>query len=698
MPANLSSQAGHGARVAQAHYAVDSAFLHRLGPELITAYEQASVAWHRLFDLSSYGRGPTRSIPPKHGRVASQQIGPARKRGRADPGLHGRVQDGLVLLYGPDACARSPEQAQALDFISRQPPAHSIIILPTSAGKSVIFFLIAALCPPSRFVIVVVPFVALVDDVIARGRAHGLQVTTWQSSQTNEPETAKVYTQLQQLIVVSADQAVGNSFRQYAKECEERGELQHLFFDECHVVLTDVSYRQRLRDLWKLRYLNCPFTGLTATLMPRLEKVLTQALLVEDATIFRRSTARRTLRYRVVDSGDNPPSEVTLALIDQQPLPAGKRGVIYVRGRATGHEVAKALGCPFYHARADERGELLTAWRAGPGGWMVATGALGTGINIEGIQMVIHVGWPYGLTSFVQQSGRGGRSGEVSDSILVVRVDAAARRAQQDSLGVYSTEGVDEEALTAYACQPGCRRRVLGEYMDGEAVDCARIDGVLCDHCVSSLDSPDTEMDTSTARVSMAPRPQARLQQHAQADQALYRVMCILQQECLFCLLTQSLVDEGSTHDYQSCARANAQQAGPLHYQAWRRTIDLGRYDNCWTCGLSQEICPQSTAKSQGQEECEFRDIMLIGLFVLEHQQFVWRLAGNVGFAIPEYAAEWDKASMARQREMKQAWAKWLVRRDEERWESNWMRLWRYVCSQVEPVICPDQEEGNRQA
>lgn len=52
----------------------------------------------------------------------------------------------------------------------------------------------------------------------------------------------------------------------------------------------------------------------------------------------------------------------------------------------------------------------------------MATGALGTGINIEDIISVIHVDWPYGLTSFLQQLGRGGRNGEVSESIIIVRV------------------------------------------------------------------------------------------------------------------------------------------------------------------------------------------------------------------------------------------------------------------------------------
>ena len=42
----LVRQASHGQRVAQAHYAVNGAFLHRLGPQLISAFKQALVAWH----------------------------------------------------------------------------------------------------------------------------------------------------------------------------------------------------------------------------------------------------------------------------------------------------------------------------------------------------------------------------------------------------------------------------------------------------------------------------------------------------------------------------------------------------------------------------------------------------------------------------------------------------------------------------
>jgi len=109
-------------------------------------------------------------------------------------------------------------------------------------------------------------------------------------------------------------------------------------------------------------------------------------------------------------------------------LPSGKRGVIYVQSYAVGEVISTALKCRFYKARVEQKGELLKEWISGPGGWIVATGALGTGINIEGIIYVIHVGRLYGLTSFVQQSGRGGRNGEVSDSIIVAQVKNSSRQ------------------------------------------------------------------------------------------------------------------------------------------------------------------------------------------------------------------------------------------------------------------------------
>jgi superfamily II DNA helicase RecQ len=117
----------------------------------------------------------------KHGRHASQQLGPAGvKRGRLQPGRHGhsadavrdRVTIALQRIYGPDGKPQSEEQASALQLV-HDPPKTSIIVLPTSSGKSVLFFSVAAMMV-QQTVVVVVPFHALVDDLIARGCSHGL--------------------------------------------------------------------------------------------------------------------------------------------------------------------------------------------------------------------------------------------------------------------------------------------------------------------------------------------------------------------------------------------------------------------------------------------------------------------------------------------------------------------------------------------
>jgi hypothetical protein len=82
-------QAGHGRRVAQAHYAIDGAFLHRLQPELLTVYEKASSDWHKLLELD--GKSSTKG----HRREASHQLTarPARK-GRVEVDVQARVRLG----------------------------------------------------------------------------------------------------------------------------------------------------------------------------------------------------------------------------------------------------------------------------------------------------------------------------------------------------------------------------------------------------------------------------------------------------------------------------------------------------------------------------------------------------------------------------------------------------------------------------
>ena len=694
---NVYRQAGHGRRVAQAHYAIDGAFLHRLGPELITAFEQASVAWHRLWGLSSIGSSTVRrrqeaqelSRPARQelSQPARQQLTrPAKRQRIGSADSADRALIGLQRIYhDPSARPRSEGQAAALQLVHNQSPTMPlIVVLPTSSGKSALFFSVAA-TTNQQTVIVVVPFAALVDDIVVRGRAAGLQCEEWKDERSGH--------ELQQLIVVSADRAVQGEFLHYAQGLALSRQLAHVFFDECHVVLTDTSYRERLRELWKLRYLDCPFTGLTATLMVRLEAVLKERLCMESAQVFRRSSARRTIRYRVVDSKNEPASTVASRLVHELPaLQDRQRGVVYVRSYQTGQMMSEALQCPFYKAKAESKGEILQAWIQAGSGWIVATGALGTGINIEGIMYVVHVDRPYGLTSFVQQSGRGGRSGEVSESIIVARVQNSGGWKRKEVLSAYSVEHIDEEAMTAYIQARTCRRQVLSGYFDhDEPADCHRTDSVFCDWCKTKsrtavVGEPEQEQE-GQAQAEQAQAEQARAEQ-ARAEptrpvgaasiaarlrmvqesyEDMIKVMEQLQGECIYCAMMMNGRWAERLHAYRDCRAAQDEQCGVGQYHQWREDISFGQAKHCWECGLSQRICRRLEAPEK-QLACEYAEIMLPGIFILHQRQYLQRVVEAVGFQ-GTYDGEdlWE-------------WLNGTAEGFGREWESNWMETWKLIC------------------
>jgi superfamily II DNA helicase RecQ len=609
------------------------------------------------------------------------------KRERAEVGGTDKALIGLQRIYKDlNAKPWSEGQAAALQLVhNASANVPQIIVLPTSSGKSALFFSRAAMAE-GQTVIVVVPFAALVDDIIARGQAAGLQCEEWIDEKSGH--------ELRQLIVVSADRAVHGEFLHFAKGLELSGTLAHVFFDECHVAFTDTSYRERLRELWMLRYLDCPFTGLTATLMGALEDVLRDRLSIPNAIIFRRSTARRTIQYQVIDSGKNLLSEVALQFIQQLQLPLGKKGVIYVRSYAIGQILSEALGCSFYMAKAEDKAGTLQEWSEGAGGWIAATGALGTGINIIGITHVVHVGRPYGLTSFVQQSGRGGRDGEISNSIIILGVAWTRGWRRKEALSAYSVERIDEDAMTAFIQTRSCRREVLSGYFDKEtgSVDCSSTDSVFCDRCRES-NKLKTQARQEEQGLSGRQAIAQKLKAVGESTEVMIKVMDHLQGQCIYCTLVNeggtigenSLPreeSEGQLHIYKNCLDASAAGCGFEKYKKWRKRVEFGKAKHCWKCGLSQRICRQLERLQEDQQQlCEYDDIMLPSIFVLWQQQHLQKIVKAVGFQGNYNSNDlWE-------------WLSGIAEGFGSYWSSNWMETWSMIC-ETYLVIAREGNEG----
>ena len=111
--------------------------------------------------------------------------------------------------------------------------------------------------------------------------------------------------------------------------------------------------------------------------------------------------------------------------------------------------LAKELGCSHYHAAVIDKEERLEQWLA-VSGIITAISALSTGVDYPGIVFVLHVGLPYGMIDFAQESGRAGRDGEEVDSLILVDEEEMERAGQKDCM-------IDEEVMGCFMQASGCR-------------------------------------------------------------------------------------------------------------------------------------------------------------------------------------------------------------------------------------------------
>jgi superfamily II DNA helicase RecQ len=76
----------------------------------------------------------------------------------------------------------------------------------------------------------------------------------------------------------------------------------------------------------------------------------------------------------------------------------------------------------------DERASVLEAFRTGKTRVIVATNALGGGVDIPDIGWIIRADEPQDMLDYAQEDGRAGRDGRVSQAILVTGYDKEVSR------------------------------------------------------------------------------------------------------------------------------------------------------------------------------------------------------------------------------------------------------------------------------
>ncbi len=368
--------------------------------------------------------------------------------------------------------------------------ADVLTILPTGGGKSLVFQL-AAWIEKDLTTVVIVPFVALAEEMKDRCIDMGLSCYVWRDSGTILTRESA------QVVIVGVEHAANPDFQQLLIQMEGAGKLARIVLDECHIVLTQREFRPDVRRLGSVvRCVNVQLVLLTATLPVKMEKRLRIMMGCERWKKVRRMEERAELRYKVMKLSKDVKErrdldrEVGKLLREKlEGFEEDDRAIVYCLQREWAEELAKYLNekwgdemCGVYHANMDlmERREVYSKWKNGDIRVIAATSALGAGIDHGAVRLVIHHGYARNMIDLCQESGRGGRDGKAADAVTMFWEGIV-----KETNWITDKERGD---VLRWIESDGCRKEMLGRYLNGVGRDClsGKV-GEMCDNCEKRL-------------------------------------------------------------------------------------------------------------------------------------------------------------------------------------------------------------------
>ncbi|KLP03469.1 Uncharacterized protein Y057_10530 [Fusarium fujikuroi] len=464
-------QAGHGSKTAGLIYGrlvTEGAFETN---ERRVNFRYISEEWHRLLGFPSAIGGFGGVLTPGRKRKNASICDEALRKLQLERWKSRRrinIDRELVYLYGEQARFRGVQREAIHAIMMNKSPV--VVVMGTGGGKSLSFMLPAASCP-GGVTVVVVPLVSLQGDLMERCRKMKIPCAEWRSDQSPGPAS---------LVFVTPESAMTKRFHDYVEGLRVMAQLDGFVFDEAHTILEGTrDFRPKLRELGRLALVGVQMVYLTATLPPSKEGEFFELINArpEDVTMIRTSTSRANVVYSVqtlvaatVEQATEAVTTKVREVLDQKleeyPWPA--KMIVYCNTVVATDALATELNCDAYHRDVDTRdgkAERLRAWmsglereRYGGGRVIVATNALGLGIDVPDIRVVMHVEMPFEMADYAQQSGRAGRDGKRSEAI-VIRVIAEGQRG---FMRLGSGRTVDD-----FINGRVCRRVILDSEMDG---------------------------------------------------------------------------------------------------------------------------------------------------------------------------------------------------------------------------------------
>ncbi|MEO4000809.1 DNA helicase RecQ [Mesorhizobium sp. CAU 1732] len=389
--------------------------------------------------------------------------------------------DILKTVYGYDAF-RGP-QARIVEHVIAG--NNAFVLMPTGGGKSVCYQIPAIVRPGMG--LVVSPLLALMADQVAALRQAGVRAAALNSDLAPDERRAlwnAVETGALDILYVAPETLL----RPDVLERLDGVKLSLIAIDEAHCLSQwghdfRPSYRQL--DAIVSRFAGTPRMALTATADEPTRAEILSHLAIAGNDAFVAGFDRPNIRY-AIEEKDNPRAQLKEFLKRHK----DESGIVYCLSKRKTEETAAWLrdqgyDALAYHAGMDKavREANQMRFQHGEAVIMVATIAFGMGIDKPDVRFVAHIDLPGSIEAYYQETGRAGRDGLPSDTLMLYGHDDIALRSRfiEESDAGDQRKRMERQkldALLGLAETAGCRRQVLLSYFGDRSQPCGN-----CDTC-----------------------------------------------------------------------------------------------------------------------------------------------------------------------------------------------------------------------
>lgn len=357
-------------------------------------------------------------------------------------------------------------------------------ILPTGFGKSIIFQVLALL--QEGISIIISPLIALMEDQKRTLISNNIEAAVLNSTQTKEEQEA-IYNKIKKgkykILYIAPERLESIKF----KELINTIDIAMVAIDEAHTLLWGESFRESFNNIGV--FINSlkkrpKLLALTATATSNTIEKIKKLLNLDNPIIIELPIDRKNIVYKVFHTDKK--EKVLFKYLSSQ---KGFKGIIYCLTIKNTEKLYSLLknkyNVAYYHGKLDSKIKLeqQNLFKGSDCNIMISTNAYGMGIDISNIRYIVEYEIPLSIEDLVQQLGRAGRDGNVSEAIVLFSFSDVYKGRyfiNKISDNIIRREAIEKlDYLIDYCLTKKCRHQFLSKYFNQKINKCE----CMCDNC-----------------------------------------------------------------------------------------------------------------------------------------------------------------------------------------------------------------------